>query len=194
MTDQKPDEPNWRYVMAREDAHRAYDKHAAFVERLDTAAIKSSEVALGACLVINGGAAIAVLSFIGGLASKDTITIGGSDFKPVADSLEPFAFGVVAAVAGMALAYLAHLMTVVHAESHTRVMEASKTSGRIIWLKPGPRTRIWHVLRIISHVLAFLAGAASVVFFVCGILAVRAAVEHIGPAVHTQAPGAKPSP
>ena len=112
MTDPKPDEPNWRQVMAREDAHRAHDKHDAFVERLDAAAIKSAEKALGACLLINGGAAVAVLSFIGVLASKDALAIGSSGFKPVADSLEPFAAGVVAAVIGMALSYLAHLSTV----------------------------------------------------------------------------------
>jgi hypothetical protein len=44
------------------------------------------------------------------------------------------------------------------------------------------------------HALAALVGVASVVFFVCGILAVRNSVEHIPPAAHTQAPGLKPSP
>jgi hypothetical protein len=192
MTDQIPPGPDWRQVMARDDAHRAHDKLDAFVERLDTAAIKSSEKALGACLVINGGAAIAVLSFIGGLASKDTIAIGGSDFKPVADSLVPFAFGVVAAVAGMALAYSAHFLTVLQARSHTKTTEVSKTTGKIIWVKPGEKTWIWSVCRYSTHALAGLAGVASVVFFACGIFAVRNSVEHIKPAPPTQAPSAAP--
>jgi hypothetical protein len=195
MTDQIPPGPDWRHVMAREDAQRAHDKHDAFAERLDTAAIKSSEKALGACLVINGGAAIAVLSFIGGLASRDAITIGSSGFKPVADSLEPFAFGVVAAVAGMALSYLAHLLTVWQVQSYTKVMEASKTPGKMIWLKPGEKTRTWHVWRNISHALAASAGVVSVIFFALGIFAVRDSVEHLpASAAHTQAPSVKPGP
>lgn len=194
MTDQKPDGPNWLYVMAREDARRAHDKADAFAERLDTAALKSAETALGACLLINGGAAIAVLSFIGGLASKDAIAIGSSDFKPVADSLVPFALGDVAAVVGMALSYLAHLLTVWEARSHIKTAEVSKTTGETIWVKPGEKTWIWSVSRYSAHGLAALAGIASVVFFVCGIFAVRDAVEHIPPATHTQAPSAKPSP
>ena len=51
------------------------------------------------------------------LASKDAVAIGSSGFKPVADSLVPFASGVVAAVVGMALSYLAHLLTVWEARS-----------------------------------------------------------------------------
>jgi len=183
MTDQKPDGPEWRY----EEAQRAHDKIDAFVERLDTAAIKSSETALGACLVINGGAEIAVLSFIGGLASKDAISIGGSNFNSVADSLVPFAFGVIAAVAGMALSYLVHLLTVGHARSHIKVKELSKT-GEIIWVRPGKKTWIWGVFRTLGHAVAALAGVASVVLFVCGIFAVRDTVERIQPASHTQTP------
>src|SRR6202167_134372 len=41
------------------------------------------------------------------------------------------------------------------------------------------------------HALTILAGLFSVVFFVLGVFAVRTSVEHIQPAMHPQAPGAK---
>jgi hypothetical protein len=55
-------------------------------------------------VLINGGAAIAILTFLGGVASKERI-----DFVKVgvvADTLKWFAFGVALAVLGMAFAYL----------------------------------------------------------------------------------------
>ena len=58
MTDQKPDEPDWRYVMAREDAHRAHDQLNSIYDKQNEAAFKSGETALRACLLINGGAAV----------------------------------------------------------------------------------------------------------------------------------------
>jgi hypothetical protein len=62
------------------------------------------------------------------------------------------------------------------------------------WSEPGKNTKRIGVARNSFHAFAALAGVASVVFFFCGIFAVRDAVEHIPPATHTQAPSAKPSP
>ena len=89
MTDQKRDEPDWRHVMAREDAHRAHDRATSFHTQVNEAAIKTGESTFQACLFINGGAAISVLAFIGGLASKELI--GVSQLAAVADSLIAFA-------------------------------------------------------------------------------------------------------
>ena len=175
MTDQKPDEPDWRHVMAREDAHRAHDLAASFTTQVNEAAVKTGESTFRACLLINGGAAVSVLAFIGGLASKDVIGVS------------QLAAGVVAAVAGLALSYFANYFTAVHAGSLTKIWEHP-------WLTPGKRT-VWLArLKTGFHVLAILAGVVSVFFFVRGILAVRNSVEHIPPATHTQAPSAKPSP
>jgi hypothetical protein len=184
MTDQKPDEPNL-YVMAREEARRAHDRATSFATQVNEAAIKTGESTFRACLLINGGAAVSVLAFIGGLASKDVI--GVSQLAAVADSLIPFAAGVVAAVAGMALSYLVNYFTALHADSLTKIWEHP-------WLTPGKRTVWFARLKTGFHALTILAGVVSVFFFVRGVLAVRNSVEHIQPATHTQAPSVKPSP
>jgi hypothetical protein len=185
MTDQKPDEPDWRFVMAREEARRAHDRAEEFFKQVNEAAIKTGESTFRACLLINGGAAVSVLAFIGGLASKDVI--GVSQLAAVADSLIPFAAGVVAAVAGMALSYFANYLTAVHANSLTKIWEHP-------WFTPGKRTVWFSGLKTCFHALAILVGFVSIFFFVRGILAVRNSVEHIPPATHTQAPSPKPSP
>jgi hypothetical protein len=119
MTDQKPDEPDWRYVMARDEARRAHDRADGFFKQVNEAAIKTGESTCQACLLINGGAAVSVLAFIGGLVSKDVI--GVSQLAAVADSLIAFAIGVVAAVAGMALSYLVNYLTAEQAGSRSRL-------------------------------------------------------------------------
>jgi hypothetical protein len=189
MTDLKPDEPDWRFVMGREEARRAHDRADDFFKQVNEAAIKTGESTFRACLLINGGAAVSVLAFIGSLASKDVI--GGPQIAAITDSLISFAAGVVTAVAGMALSYLVNYLTAEQAGSLAHTWEhpwivAGKHTGSLGWLKAG------------LHVLTVLVGVASMVFFFCGILAVRNSVEHIPqaapPATHTQAPSAKSTP
>jgi hypothetical protein len=46
MTDQKPEKPNepdWRYVMAREEARRAHDRATSFATLVNEATIKTGE-------------------------------------------------------------------------------------------------------------------------------------------------------
>jgi hypothetical protein len=174
MTNQPPEQPfdheKWLHEMKREDAHRAHDRTSDFYDQLNESSIKSSVITLRACLLINGGAAVSVLAFIGGLASKELI--GVSQLAPVADSLVKFAFGVVAAVAGMGLSYVVHYLTGANAISMEKVWEHP-------WVKPGKRTRLFAILKASTHVLAVVVALSSVVFFVCGIYSVRSAIEHM---------------
>jgi hypothetical protein len=186
MTDQKPNEPDWRYVAARDEARRAHDREDGFFEQVNEAAIKNGESAFRACLLINGGAAISVLAFIGSLASKDVI--GVPQLAAVANSLILFAFGVIAAVAGMALSYFVNYFTAEWARSFAHIWEHP-------WVVPGKNTGFLGWLKAVLHVITVLVGVASVVFFVCGIFAVRNSVKHLPPPANsTQAPSAKPSP
>ena len=75
--------------MKREDAQRAFDLHSSQLDKMNEAAIKSANSALRACLLINGGAAVSVLAFIGSLATKELIAV--SQLSRVASSLEIFA-------------------------------------------------------------------------------------------------------
>ena len=136
-------------------------------------------------LLVNGGAAVSVLAFIGGLLSKGLIE-DPQQLKPVADSLVPFAWGVSLAVGGMGLSYAVNFLTGLYMNSRPKTWAHP-------WSEPGKNTKWISVARNLLHALAALAGVASVVFFVCGILAVRNSVEHIPPG-HAQAPSAKPGP
>jgi hypothetical protein len=108
MTEQGPpfEERRYGHDLLREDAHRAHDTSDAFHTYVNQAAIESSNTALKTLIVINGGAAIAVLTFLGGVASKDKIDF--ATVAPVAYTIRYFAFGVALTMAGMAFTYLTH--------------------------------------------------------------------------------------
>lgn len=63
----------WIHQANREDANRIHDKISKFVADVNEAAIKSSEIALRAAILINGGAAVSLLAFIGSIISKEQV-------------------------------------------------------------------------------------------------------------------------
>ena len=84
-----------------EEAHRAHDVLRAHRRAFNEAAVKSGEVILRTCLLINGGAAIAVLAFMGNVIAKDP-----SSHRLLADCLrraERLLFWVGFAVIAMGL-------------------------------------------------------------------------------------------
>ena len=65
MTDQKPDD---RIGLGERKAAGHMIGQTVFFKQVNEAAIKTGENTFRACLLINGGAEISVLAFIGGLA------------------------------------------------------------------------------------------------------------------------------
>ena len=59
--------------LAQRDAHHTQGHVNEFHRSLNEAAIKGAETALRSALLINGGAAVSVLAFIGGLAAQSRI-------------------------------------------------------------------------------------------------------------------------
>jgi hypothetical protein len=173
MTDQAATDP------AREDAKRAHDQIYDFSKQLNESVIKTGENTLRACLLINGGAAVSVLAFIGGLASKELI--GVSQLAPVADSLLKFAFGVVAAVASMGLSYFVNYLTSMYVSSKVQTWDPP-------WSKPTKNTNLFLMGKVLLQTFAILCGLASMGLFLWGIYSVRGAIEHFpSPVAHTQA-------
>jgi hypothetical protein len=73
MTDAAPppfEYQKWAHEMKREDAQRAFDLFSSRFDWINKAAVKASDAALRAALLINGGAAVSVLAFIGSLAQR----------------------------------------------------------------------------------------------------------------------------
>jgi hypothetical protein len=102
------DYQKWLHEMTRQDAHRAHDNAIQFYNSINEHSIKSAELTLRTCILINGGAAVAVLAFLGSLASKGSNILG--HLSPVADSIVKFAFGVLAALAAMGASYCVHYL------------------------------------------------------------------------------------
>lgn len=156
--------------MKREDAQRAYDRIDAQLDKANEAAVKTADAALRAGLLINGGAAVSVLAFIGSLATKELIAV--SQLSRVASSLVIFAIGVAAAVLGMGLSYLTHLFEAGLIASWRRTAEFpfaefGTTSKRVL---------VW---RTSVHVLAVIAFFVCIGCFIFGLLSVRDAIEHL---------------
>ena len=89
MTDLAPppfEVQKWAHEMKREDAYRAFDLFDSRFDIIDQAAIKAADSALRAGLLINGGAAVSVLAFIGSLATKELIAV--SQLSHVATALK----------------------------------------------------------------------------------------------------------
>ena len=94
----------WRTEMAREDYHRAEDKLDDRKSEVGEAAIQSGQVAIRTAALVNGGAAVAVLAFIGGLIGQGKIEL--NQINSVAESLMWFVYGVAAAVCSLGSAYI----------------------------------------------------------------------------------------
>jgi hypothetical protein len=76
-------------------AERAHDQAANAAEQYREATVRAGQEAMKVALLINGGAAVAVLAFVGGLATRTGISLG--ELKAVTHSLYWFAGGVVSA-------------------------------------------------------------------------------------------------
>ena len=88
-------------------AERAHDTLTDFASKTNTAAIEVANLALRTAMLINGGAAIAVLAFVGSLASRDKVSLQA--ITQTAATLIWFATGVAVATLSMGLAYFTNL-------------------------------------------------------------------------------------
>jgi hypothetical protein len=153
----------------REDAKWTYEQIRSAAEKIDEAAIKSAENVVRTLLLINGGAAVSFLAFIGGLASKDRLP--ATQLYSIAGSLIPFAFGVACAALCGCLAYLTHF-------SHTKILYTVLESWPNV--HETVRTKCWQRVRRVFHFLAAVAALASLGLFVYGMFDVRSAISHLG--------------
>ncbi len=161
----------WLEDIRRQDAYRSHDRWDSITDTLDEAAIKASENGLRAAILINGGAAVSVLAFIGGLASKDLIKI--DRLAEVASSLMIFGIGVLLAAIGIGLSYCTHYFS-------GKIISTFQRGFDHPYVTSSPKGAKWTICRNIVHVLAFVAGIASLVFFGWGMYSVKVAITHLG--------------
>jgi hypothetical protein len=157
-----------RNELAQRDAHHTHDQVNEFQRSLNEAAVKGADAALRSVLLINGGAAVSVLAFIGGLAAQSRIKL--DQLQAVAHSLVIFAFGVAAAVISMLFAYLTNLIAGDIERSLERLTQPP-------FIAPGKHTLRLERLKI-----------ASLVLFLYGVFNVKDAITHLREATPTPEP------
>lgn len=157
-------ERKWALENQRAIAERAHDENWNFGQHANEAAIQSGSLTLKYLILINGGAAITMLAFVGNLATSD-----GNHFADrLAELTLPlmwFGWGVAVAAAGTAFSYITNLAYASAAGRRKRIYDLpylEDTTASTRWVRTG---RAFHVLALISGVLSlavFLIGIASV--------------------------------
>ena len=130
-----------------------------FAKSVNEKTIDLSTTVLRSLLLIHGGGAVALLSFIAAISGNDNLKLGGK-IVALATPLMWFGWGIVATIAAMICAYFTNLFTVGHAFAEGG--SASETRNRRA--------------KAALHFLAGMAVLASVGLFLCGLSNVRRAI------------------
>lgn len=160
----------------KKEAERAHDKDDDSWHKSNEATISSATVTLRTCVLINGGAAVAMLAFISGLV-KDRL-LQGSSIGGATAPLIWFAVGVVAATLAMGFMYLVNF-------ANTSILGARSQEWSPPYILETPRSQKWRIASMAFTIAAILCGIASIVFFVFGMLEIRDAISALKPNAST---------
>jgi hypothetical protein len=158
----------WQHEQNMRAAERTHDVTTEFAAKTNTAAIEAAYLALRTAMLINGGAAISVLAFIGGLASRDRVSLQA--ITQTAGTLIWFASGVALATLSMGFAYFTNLSIAQAASVRERTFEHP-------YLKETDKSRFYNRAAEVFRWLTVIAAVASLGLFICGMLAVKCAVS-----------------
>jgi hypothetical protein len=175
MTDEAGDERRWRHELERQDrqqaldhARRAHDEIAEFGRSANKAAIDNATSVFRTLLLINGGAAVSVLAFVGGLISQGKLSLG-AQAAGVTRALLLFAVGALASAAGTGFAYLTHFSVAGHALTMKRQWDSPYVAET-----PASRRWTWGYKIFIS--LAIISAIAAATLFLFGVVEVGHAI------------------
>jgi hypothetical protein len=123
--------------ITRQDAIRVHDRTYRVSEALREATIKAGEVAIKTLMLVNGGAAVSMLAFIGGLVGQGRVTV--KQMTDVSGSLLWFAAGVALAVVALAFSYVTNY-------AHVGLLRSRIHTWQDPYVKDGPTTSRWGVV------------------------------------------------
>jgi hypothetical protein len=147
-------------------AERAHDRSDEFATRANEAAIQGGNLALRMGLLINGGAAVALLTFLG------TLTVDQK--RSIAPILAWFAWGVVFASGALVAAYFTN-----RAVSGTE--RSRKWQYEEPHVKDEPHTWKWKVVYWVFFGISVILGLGSLGAFITGMLAAQDALTKLMP-------------
>jgi hypothetical protein len=175
VSDQQPssfEHQKWSHELKLRAAERAHASASDFSLQLNAAAVGGANLAMRTAVLINGGAAVSVLAFIGGLTSQGKLTLG-PQVTQIATTLLWFASGVVAATLSMGLAYFTNYS--IAAQSMTRLRQHEHP-----YLLETVKSRVWRRMAITCQWLAIIGSFGSLFLFVYGMFEVKNAISHLG--------------
>lgn len=157
--------------LSLEHAKRAHDLNRQTSADHTKAAIESANLAIRSLILVNGGAVVALLAFLGSLESGDSENAVKVDALIV--PLLSFGLGVAFSAVTVVLAYLVNMFD-----------SDITNSVRLIWEHPyveddekAPRLKSW---RFWLHIFAIFFAFASLVAFFIGIVTVAKAMSALG--------------
>jgi hypothetical protein len=160
------EEFRWKHELARRDAERAHDQTDKLHENALSNALTTANSAIRFTVVINGGAAVSILAFIGALVSKVDL----DSIRNLASTLVWFAYGIVSCGVAYSAAYIALM-------SATRHFTKYSKSWSHPWAQP--KHYVWHYVSTSFEVIAMIATVCSLAMFVIGVLDVRNAINSV---------------
>lgn len=159
-------DPKEQLEMRVRAAERAHDDETAFGKVANEAAVKSGEEAIKAMILINGGSSVAMLAFIGTMASKDLLSLG--QLGQISEPLFCFAGGLITAMVATGASYFANLMIAGSSNARQREYEHP-------FLRPTPSSKRHWLTAEIFRYIAIAAAAASICCFGWGLVKAQSA-------------------
>ena len=177
MTDEEappedPEHTRWTYEQNRTLAERMHDRDFTLSRQASDAAIGHANFALRTLIIINGGAAIALLAFLGSLLSAEGNY--SSKLSEITAPLVSFSWGIATATVSIGFAYF------------TTYCIASAFSEKELtwdhpWTKDTPKSTAWTRASNLFQVLAVVLALVSLYFFISGMLDARDAIISANP-------------
>jgi len=99
------------YDLNREHGKKEHDRIVNFAIDANKATVDSGHLALRTAVLVNGGAAVAVLAFIGGLVGQGKVALG-PQLNALTFALVWFAIGVASGALALGFVYFTSLSTV----------------------------------------------------------------------------------
>lgn len=144
----------------KEDAAAIHADLRSFIAAANAAAAALSAATLKGLLLINGGAAVAMLGFVASIAGQSTEA--QSLMSDIAGPLLWFAWGVALTVFATGMAYGVMYLQAAYAQSFELIPHSPYTSA-------GDHTHRYRKLCVTSHVLAVVLASASLACFIRGV-------------------------
>ncbi|MBI3700589.1 MAG: hypothetical protein HY242_09135 [Afipia sp.] len=154
-------------LKAAQDAHKVHEERW---RDFNKSAIDAANTAIRSSILINGGSAVAILTFVGGLTAQGRVAQG--QLTDIASSLFSFALGVAFALITAVGAYFVNVFD-------ADMLGAQSIHYEHPYVRETPKSNAMFRTRSAILMLSILIGFASIFCFIWGIVSVRSAITSL---------------